>query len=240
MNGAYSFTVDPGSYVVSEVLQDDWFQSYPASGVWNITLESAEIDAGNNFGNYQMATKSGTKFEDMDADGEAREAGEDGLEGWTIKLDGTDGMGVAVHMTDVTDANGEYSFSVKPGTYVVSEVGQAGWTQSYPADDVWNITLESGEVDSGNDFGNWAPATKSGYKWNDVDADGTWDAGELGMSGWTIQAWKGDTKVGETTHQQQRLLPVHRPQARHLHVQRGAEARLDAVLARHPAPTTRP
>ena len=41
------------------------------------------------------------------------------------------GPGGNVLATDVTDANGEYSFTVDPGTYRICEVinGQAGWSR---------------------------------------------------------------------------------------------------------------
>jgi hypothetical protein len=79
-------------------------------------------------------------------------------------------------------------------------VQKAGWTQSYPAaPGTYTEELSSGETSANNDFGNWYPATKSGYKWNDADADGIWDAGESGLSGWTIQAWQNGNKVAETT-----------------------------------------
>lgn len=32
--------------------------------------------------------------------------------------------------------------------------------------------------------------TISGYKWNDLDGDGTWDTGEPGLSGWEIEAYE--------------------------------------------------
>jgi len=32
--------------------------------------------------------------------------------------------------------------------------------------------------------------TISGYKWNDLDGDGTWDDGEPGLSGWEIEAYE--------------------------------------------------
>ena len=33
------------------------------------------------------------------------------------------------------------------------------------------------------------PATKSGYKFNDLNADGVWDDGEPALEGWTINLW---------------------------------------------------
>ena len=73
---------------------------------------------------------------------------------------------------------------------------QAGWTQSYPnaltlGDSSnayagkgwgWDITLDSNETDSGNNFGNWRYGTKSGTKFEDLDGNGVKDAGEPGHS----------------------------------------------------------
>ena len=225
-NGKYTFTVDPGSYIVSEVLKADWFQSFPAGGVYNITLKSGDNESGNDFGNYQKATKSGMKFEDLDADG-VKDAGEPGLGGWTIEAV----QGGQVVASTTTAANGTYSFSLKPGTYTFREVQKAGWTQSYPAaPGTYTETLKSGQVSDKNDFGNWYPATKSGYKFLDMNKNGVWDTGEPGLSGWTIQAWKGTTKVAETTTDASGYYSFT-PQAGHLHLQRGAEARLGAVLS---------
>src|SRR5262249_61825705 len=105
------------------------FRSAP--GTYVITLTSGQTDSGNDFGNFQQATKSGRKFNDLNGDG-VEQATEPGLPGWTIKLDGTDGLGNAVHLSTTTDASGNYSFKVNPGTYTVSEVLQANWFQSFP------------------------------------------------------------------------------------------------------------
>jgi hypothetical protein len=200
VNGDYSFpNLKPGTYQVCETLQTDWYQSFPAGGCYDITLASGDDDTGNDFGNYQNATKSGTKFEDLDADGQPQEAGEPGLAGWTITLQGTDGMGGAVDVSTATDAAGNYSFEVKPGSYQVCEVLQTDWIQSYPASGCYDITLESGDVDAGNDFGNYQEATKSGYKWFDLDNDGIWDTGEAGLPDWTIKLLQGGVEIASTT-----------------------------------------
>ena len=55
---------------------------------------------------------------------------------------------------------------------------KTGWSQSYPeipGDGDWDITLTSGQVDTDNNFGNYQQATKSGYKFHDINADGVWD-----------------------------------------------------------------
>ena len=184
-NGAYSFSVPPGVYTVNEVLQSGWTQSYPASGSYVVTLTSGQVDDNNDFGNFRQATKTGVKFEDLDGDGE-RDTGEPGVSDWIITLNGTDGRGNVVGLSATTDANGDYSFSVPPGTYTVGEMPQSGWTQSYPASGSYSVTLVSGQADEDNDFGNFRQATKSGVKFEDLNGNGLRDAGEPGLSGWTI------------------------------------------------------
>jgi hypothetical protein len=219
-NGDYSISLTPGKYVVCEVLQAGWIQSEPAGNTkcaadtslgaagYAEDLSSNESVSGNDFGNYQNATKSGLKFEDENADGD-RDVGELGLSGWVIHLFGTDGAGNPVHETDTTDASGNYSFTVNPGSYTVCEELKSGWTQSHPTSGAdcsghnhgdtivpgplgYSIVLDSGEIDSGNDFGNFRQASKSGVKFEDDNADGDRDAGEDGLSGWTINAYADD------------------------------------------------
>lgn len=187
--GQYTITgIEPGGpYDIREVLQTDWHQSHPSGGFYTEEFEAFEIKTGNDFGNYQNATKSGTKFEDLNANG-IKNTDEPGLSGWTIQA----WQGETKVAETTTDANGAYSLSLTPGSYTIKEVCTSGWLQSLPAptngcgSGVYNITLESQEVDSGNDFGNFRKATKSGVKFHDLDADGVKDSGEPLLSGWEI------------------------------------------------------
>ncbi|MBI4497515.1 MAG: LPXTG cell wall anchor domain-containing protein, partial [Chloroflexi bacterium] len=180
-------------YTVCETLPAGWTQSFPTADAdcsghthggtitpgangYDIDLRPGEEDSGNDFGNFQAATKSGVKFADLDADG-VKDAGEPGLSGWEIHLSGTDSQGNALHLHTTTDASGAYAFRVPPGSYTVCETPQVGWTQSAPAAGAgivsclghsgggggapvglgYRITLTSGQADSGNDFGNFQP-----------------------------------------------------------------------------------
>src|SRR2546428_7750233 len=59
-------------------------------------------------------------------------------------------------------ALGNYTITgITPGTYDVREVPQAGWTCSFPVGCKYTDTFISGVPVTGNDFGNWTPATKS-------------------------------------------------------------------------------
>ena len=168
-NGEADFgsSVPAGTYSFCEQLKADWLNSDPTG---TTLCKSVTVGTGAastvKFGNFQQATKSGIKFHDRNGDGD-QDAGEEVLQNWTIKLSGTDGGGNAVDLTDVTDANGAYSFTVNPGDYLVCEIAKTGWTQTAPAASAgdcsgvtgaaangWDITLTSGQTDSGNDFAN--------------------------------------------------------------------------------------
>jgi hypothetical protein len=99
---------------------------------------------------------------------------------------------------DTTDADGNYELMLAPGDYLVCEEDVSPpWTQSHPANDFCagvpgtepgghDITLISGQEDEGNDFGNWRPPYKFGYKYEDLDADGDLTDDVVPVNGVTI------------------------------------------------------
>ncbi|NEP58627.1 MAG: S8 family serine peptidase, partial [Symploca sp. SIO2G7] len=76
---------------------------------------------------------NGSTWNDLDGDG-VQDAGELGLEGWTVYLDqNQNGELDNDELSTVTDANGNYSFlNLAPDTYTVAEVLLPGWEQTYP------------------------------------------------------------------------------------------------------------
>jgi hypothetical protein len=99
---------------------------------------------------------SGTKFNDLNGNG-VKDAGEPVLAGWKINLTG----GISASTT--TDSLGNFVFEELPAnTYQVCEVQQSGWVQSLPASGFacpdgtkgYSITLGSGQIVSGKNFGN--------------------------------------------------------------------------------------
>ncbi len=89
---------------------------------------------------------TGQKFRDLNCDGK-KDANEPGLAGWTIQL--SNGW------TTVTDVLGNYYFfNVPVGSYIVNEVNQPGWTQTYPASLTYTVAMTAGQIVSGRDFGN--------------------------------------------------------------------------------------
>lgn len=152
-DGGYSFTLDAvklhvgaGKYQVEEVLKSGWVASQ-APGPVSVPLGAGgNTYTGRNFGNYRPATLAGVKYDDSNVNGE-REVDEDGVEGWTISLSNGEQRS--------TDAEGAFSFSVRPGTYTLSELQQEGWRQTSPGEGgTHTFTVVSGQIVEGIEFGN--------------------------------------------------------------------------------------
>src|SRR5262249_57834462 len=95
-SGACSFSVNPGKFVVCEVLQATWTQSRPSgnticNGVANtdqpalaaagfaVTITSGSTEQNNNFGNIQQGNKSSVKINDQNANAATCLPEDDGL-----------------------------------------------------------------------------------------------------------------------------------------------------------------
>jgi protocatechuate 3,4-dioxygenase beta subunit len=202
--GDYEFTgLLPGNYTVREDPQTDWHCSTPgtisndspdADCEHNLSLTSGTNATSKDFGNFQFASVSGTKYDDQNFN-KIRDAGEPGLPGVTIYLDlnGNNAMdsGAETNGAQTTDADGNWSFtSLVPGSYTEREVEPAGYLCSAPSTNFaqceFSQTLASGDADTtGQNFGNVQSATFSGTKFNDANANGVND-GEGPLSGVTI------------------------------------------------------
>ena len=220
--GIFSFEdLDLGTYWIKEVLQEDWYQSTPLEPDYfmvELTEERPDYpfdkdDDGLYFGNYQMATKSGYKWFDANADGIWYE--EDAIEGWTINLwKYVDDVLTVVDTTE-TDKEGYYSFALMPGVaYYVSEAIPSGWVQTYPNADtdgafyitgvgyVWGpIVLNSQEVEEDNNFGNFlAPTSETAWAFGGGSAieftslrfgNWGWTNGPLGVGSYEFDLYAG-------------------------------------------------
>ncbi|HCA97688.1 MAG TPA: hypothetical protein DEP38_24715, partial [Cyanobacteria bacterium UBA9226] len=92
-----------------EVQQTGWVQTTSNPSAINIT--SGTNITGIDFGNFQLGSISGQKFQDTDGDG-IKDAGETGLSGWSIFIDtDNDGIKDAGEISTTTDADGNYSFN---------------------------------------------------------------------------------------------------------------------------------
>jgi hypothetical protein len=169
----------------------------------NYTLGSGDTIPTVDQGYYIPASIGNYVWEDINGDG-TQDPGEPGIQGVTVTLTGTDGLGNGVTLTTVTDVNGEYYFTdLVPGTYKLTfpvtygnynmvEVNQGGDdTLDNDADTAMggmtaNEVLTSGEDNPTYDAGYYQPAELGDYVWLDEDADGVQEAGEPGIAGVTV------------------------------------------------------
>ncbi|WP_164557849.1 DUF11 domain-containing protein [Massilia atriviolacea] len=137
----------------------------------------------------QPSSIAGFVYEDNNNDA-AKAAGETGITGVTLRLDGTDLYGNTVsNVTTVTSAGGAYVFNnLSPGTYKVTEVqpathldgkdaagSAAGTASDATADEIGNIVLPASTAATGYLFGELKPAALSGYVFVDLDKDAVRD-----------------------------------------------------------------
>jgi uncharacterized repeat protein (TIGR01451 family) len=201
-SGNFSFNhLLPDTYSIVEVLTNGWTQIYNPNGV---TLGAGDNSTDNDFGNFQNASISGSKFNDLNGNGQW-DKGEPTLNGWTINLTGTTAKGAAVSDSATTSGQGTYSFhDLAPGNYTVCEDinSQTGYSQTYPGGNGCHsvAVTESGKDYSGNDFGNQAYGTITVSK----NLDDGFGHVTSDVSGWT---WNfggsygsGDNKAASTQH----------------------------------------
>ncbi|HRW82399.1 MAG TPA: SdrD B-like domain-containing protein [Methanothrix sp.] len=180
--GFYRFEgLTPGTYELSEVLQEGWTQTAPADGSYTVNLTETDVmsrDFGNRGSTFSI---SGVKFNDLNGNG--ANDGEPGLAGWTITLVEPDGT----ERSATTADDGSYMFEgLAAGSYTVSEVLQEGWTATAPAGGSYSVELKDADV-TDQDFGNYGSRSISGTKFYDLNGNGVKDAGEDGLAGWTIK-----------------------------------------------------
>jgi len=138
VDGSYAF-VDllPGEYTITETQPDGFLDGGDAVGnvggtlgndvLSGIVLAGGEEGTGYIFGEIRPASVSGFVWEDFNNDG-LIDFNEYAIEGVTVTLTGTDDLGQAVELTDVTDVDGIYAFvDLRPGTYTITETQPAGY-----------------------------------------------------------------------------------------------------------------
>ena len=175
-------------------------------------IEPGNINRDLVFGNFKNGKITGFKFEDVDKDGTYDPAIDRPLANVTMTLTGVDGMGNNVNRSTTTDASGMFMFSdVKPGSYQVAESAATDTNNDGTPDVQQDMVLDTtgrGSVsvtvvsDTTRDAGEWANyvyGSIHGYKFHDLDADGTLDAGEPDLADIQFDLYKFTGTTTETT-----------------------------------------
>ncbi|MEW6552685.1 MAG: SdrD B-like domain-containing protein [Actinomycetota bacterium] len=127
-NGLFDFgLLMPGEYHLYEVVPEGWVAV--GASEHEITLESGDEEHLVFINQELLASVSGTKWLDLNANGAADE-GEEGLAGVAINLRDAEGEIIA---TTLSAADGSYSFTgLKAGGYTVEEIVGDGYVATAP------------------------------------------------------------------------------------------------------------
>lgn len=168
-----------------------------------VTLPFGGSDATIDFGYVAPCTGQIGNFvwHDENRNG-LQDAGEGGFAGVTVNLRRASDNSVL--QTDITDADGAYTFdAVCPGDYIIEAVPPTG-TQASPVQqggnpevdsnpNLWPVSLATdSSVDLSVDFGFYATGEIGDFVWDDLNADGRQDPGEPGIPGVTLTLTASD------------------------------------------------
>jgi hypothetical protein len=196
-NGLYVFAnVTPGQFTVAVQLAPGFFASTPL--FYNVDAQGGGTVNGGDFGIYQLvitATVAGAVFADTNHNG-VRDAGEAGVAGVSVTLDdGTSIVGAT------TDGNGNYQFTnVALGQCTVALQLAAGFAATTPIS--YSVNTSAGGSVSVSDFGIYQflpSATIGGTVFDDVNENGSRNAGEGGIGGVTVTLSNASTNLATTT-----------------------------------------
>jgi hypothetical protein len=175
-----------GAYLIREVVPAGFTQTTTQPA--DITLNSGQAITGLLFGNHPSPSISGSVFIDKNANG-IKDTGELPAAGFTLQLSGPGGP-----FTTTTLADGSYAFrGLTAGTYTLSQQLPAGYTQTTTTPAAITVTATSNLT--GFTFGDFQNITVSGTKFNDLNGDGTQQAGEGALAGFTFQLMNSATSA---------------------------------------------
>src|SRR5205085_974562 len=185
--------VNAGTFKVREAARAGWTCSATAGDVHGcyrtFTLSSGGMSSGNDFGSWRPASVSGSIFEDDNRNG-TWDVDEGPAAGATVFID-VNGNGTldGGEPSVVVGADGNYTIGGIPpriAAYPVRAIMPSGWTCTAPAGCAHSVTLSSNDTAEGKNFGAVPEAQVSGTQFEDLNANGTRDAGEPVRSGWTV------------------------------------------------------
>lgn len=207
-NGYYSFSgLRPGTYGVKELQPAGYFNGSASAGdqggvvdsatdtISNVLLAPAILATNYNFGELLPASISGQVHADRNGDCIA-DPDEPLVAGATVYL--LDAAGLRVASTQ-TDSQGRYQFTMlAPGEYGIELEVPANYFEAaaHPGSEggnksgkikVVSIALTSGVTATDYDFCVHEPVTISGHVYEDKNMNCTFDSGEIGIAGVTLQ-----------------------------------------------------
>jgi protocatechuate 3,4-dioxygenase beta subunit len=182
--GAFSFTnVANGTYQLGVIPPTGYGAT---NSLLTVNVNNGANVQNANLGVSNLGAVSGTVFNDVNGNGNL-DTGDAGVSGKSVYID-TNGSGnyTTGEPQTTTDASGNFSFSGLSTSTAVSIrlVTPAGSQQTSPLPGP--ITPSAGQTVSGVTFGLFVQNTITGTVYNDVNANGTKDPGDSGITTKTV------------------------------------------------------
>lgn len=133
-DGAWRFAdLQPGTWRIAMQARSGYEVTSPVAGYLDVAITAGDAQSGRSFGTLALGSIGGVQFNDLNGNAQ-REAGEEGLAGWTVFIDADgDALLDEGERFTVTAADGSYAFAnLRPGTYQVAAVTPEGWVQTRP------------------------------------------------------------------------------------------------------------
>ena len=182
--GDYNISINiPNGYSPTLTMAggDDKFDSNLSESQNSVTFSVISTDMNIDFGLIRLGRIGDLVWEDLNCNG-IREAGEPGISGMTIRLEGVDLFSNIIDLSTTSDVNGNYIFeNIKPGSYKVVFDVPANYEFSQAMVNV--LTLVSGQQVLTIDAPFFRRATLGDFVWNDLNDNGLQDANEHGLAG---------------------------------------------------------
>ncbi|ACL25990.1 SdrD B-like domain-containing protein [Chloroflexus aggregans] len=216
--GTYTITVTPPTgYMITAANRgsnDSTDSDIDSSGATDsFTVLGGDVVLTWDAGLYRPASIGNFVWEDVNGNG-VQDAGESGIDGVMVTLNGTTGAGETVNLTTTTSSGGLYRFdNVQPGTYTITVTPPTGYvitaanrgSDDNTDSDIDPVTgatttfaLTSGATDLTWDAGLYQPATLGNRVWHDSNANGIAESGEEGVSGVTVRLYRADGTLVDT------------------------------------------
>ena len=201
-SGNYSFgNLGPGRYSIEYITPSGWIVTSPVNPtIYSFKVSSGRNSTGFDYGFFSLVTIGGLVYNDLSGNG-VLDPGDPGLAGWRVELLDVNGHVVTTRKT--SSVGGAFKFGpLGPGLYTVREIPLAGWTQTTPSTPgTITVAAESG-VNPTLGFGNFNLVSISGSVFNDLNANGTRDKTDSGLSNWNVELFdtSGNMVASTTTN----------------------------------------
>jgi GH25 family lysozyme M1 (1,4-beta-N-acetylmuramidase) len=154
-SGVYSFSLNPGTYQIRQVLPTGWYQTVP----FNKAARSATVTSGQTtsvfaFGATQVCSIGGSVYQDKN-NSNTYDAGDTPLSGWTVYFDSNNnGQLDSGERYSVTGNDGKWRITnLGAGPKIIRVVPKVNFTLKNPSNGTLSFNLTSGSNITTANFG---------------------------------------------------------------------------------------